>query len=115
MLSDLLTHTVSIQRRSLTSDGMGGQNETWSTIPGKTAVKCRIWTPQRKFNKLDSGDAGVADRRMAIKKDQSLLLMDKVINGSEELFIGQRYSVRDSTKIHHYEYDLHLKPIEIGG
>jgi len=112
MLSDLLPHTVNIQRRTLSSDGMGGQDETWTTV--KSSVKCRIWTPKHTLGRLDSGQAEIADRRMAIKKNQDLQLLDKVIHGTENYFLGKDYPVYDASKLHHYEYDLYLNPKKIG-
>jgi len=51
---------------------------------------------------------------MAIKKNQDLQLLDKVIHGTENYFLGKDYPVYDASKLHHYEYDLYLNPKKIG-
>jgi head-tail adaptor len=62
-----LTHRCTIERRTLTSDGGGGQTETWTTV-GED-VPCRAWlesTGDRLDSRLTGGKVVEVEARRLI-------------------------------------------------
>lgn len=53
MRAGQLRHTIAIQERTPTADGMGGFTETWATVSGMGSVRAAVW-PVRGDEKLDA-------------------------------------------------------------
>ena len=53
MRAGTLRHTIAIQERTETSDGMGGSTEAWTDVAGMGSVPAAIW-PMRGVERLDA-------------------------------------------------------------
>ena len=87
MSAGLLREPVSFQRRSLTSDGAGGQSETWAAISG---------APTRAHVKPLSGrERFVSDRIEATLRIRLLVRYSTAINETDRVIIrGKAHQIR---------------------
>lgn len=87
MSSGMLSHSVTFQRRSLTSDGAGGQTETWAAISG---------APTRAHIKPLSGrERFVSDRIESTLRLRVLVRYSTAINEVDRVLIrGQAHQIR---------------------
>ena len=53
MRAGILRHTIAIQERTETEDGMGGFTETYAAVSGMGSVPAAIW-PLRSTERLDA-------------------------------------------------------------
>jgi SPP1 family predicted phage head-tail adaptor len=87
MSAGLLREPVTFQRRSLTSDGAGGQSETWAAISG---------APTRAHVKPLSGrERFVSDRIEATLRIRLLVRYSTAINETDRVIIrGKAHQIR---------------------
>lgn len=87
MSSGMLREPVSFQRRSLTSDGAGGQSEVWATISG---------APTRAHvNPLSGRERFVSDRIEATLRLRVLVRYSTAINETDRVLIrGKAHQIR---------------------
>jgi SPP1 family predicted phage head-tail adaptor len=87
MSAGLLREPVTFQRRSLTSDGAGGQSETWAAISG---------APTRAHVKPLSGRERFASDRIEATLRIRLLVRysTAIIEGDRVLIRGQAHQIR---------------------
>lgn len=83
----MLSHSVTFQRRTLASDGAGGQTEVWATISG---------APTRAHIKPLSGrERFVSDRIEATLRVRVLVRYSTAINETDRVIIrGQAHQIR---------------------
>jgi SPP1 family predicted phage head-tail adaptor len=84
----MLKEPVTFQRRTLTSDGAGGQTETWATISG---------TPSRAFVKPMSG----SERYMS-DRTEAIVRLRLVTRYTASLREGDRVTIRD--RVHNIRF-----------
>lgn len=59
-----LTHRCTVERRTLVSDGGGGQTETW--VDAVTDLPCRAWLEASRVEAVGDRVAEVEDRRVVV-------------------------------------------------
>jgi head-tail adaptor len=71
-----LTHRCTIERRTFTSDGGGGQTETWANV--ETDLPCRAWLESSRVESIGDRVAEVEDRRLIVPVGSDVQPADRV-------------------------------------
>lgn len=107
-INNLLCHIIDVEQRTLVDDTAGGSDITWSSKA--TNVRCRIWTPENVFIRLDSGESIKADRNMATALNSNIEIMNRILFQGLYYYVYERYSVYKMKVLHHYEFKLSAQP-----
>jgi head-tail adaptor len=71
-----LTHRCTVERRTLVSDGGGGQTETWAAV--ETDLPCRAWLEAANAEAVGERMAEVEDRRLIVPVGSDVQPADRV-------------------------------------
>jgi head-tail adaptor len=71
-----MTHRCTIERRTLTSDGGGGQTETWAAV--ETDLPCRAWLEDSGIEAVGDKVVEVEDRRLIVPVGTDVQPADRV-------------------------------------
>jgi head-tail adaptor len=71
-----LTHRCTIERRTNTSDGGGGQTQTWAAV--ETDLPCRAWLESTGIESVGDRVAEVEDRRLIVPVGTDVQPADRV-------------------------------------